>query len=154
MTMLACLLLLGTAMVALCHLLPLARPRRPFRAALLLVGGFALAQGGLSSVIAGLGLAPKGPFHDVLTQLTNYDGERPIILLIGSSFSEAGIHPDALADVLDSSGTAAMVQPITVGGAPHIERLRLKVELYGDLARPMAFAEGEGTETERPRLSG
>jgi hypothetical protein len=137
MTMLACLLLLGTAMVALCHLVPLARPGRPFRAALFVIGGFILAQGSLSSVIAGLGLAPKGPFHDVLNQLTNYDGERPIILLIGSSFSGAGIDPDALADVLGSSGRAAVVQPITVGGAPHLERLRyLKEYLAGTTRKP------------------
>jgi hypothetical protein len=137
MTMLACLLLLGTAMVALCHLLPLARPGRPFRAALFVVGGFILAQGGLSSVIAGLGLTPKGPFHDVLNQLTHYDGERPVILLIGSSFSGAGIDPDALADVLGSSGRAAVVQPITVGGAPHLERLRyLKEYLAGATRKP------------------
>jgi hypothetical protein len=125
MTMLACLLLLGTAMVALCHVLPLPRPGRPFRAALFVVGGFILAQGGLSSVIAGLGLAPKGPFHDVLNRLTNYDGERPVILLIGSSFSGAGIDPDALADVLGSSGRAAVVLPIAVGGAPHLEAVAL-----------------------------
>jgi hypothetical protein len=124
MTILACLLLLGAAMVGLCHLLPLTRPGRPFRAALFVVGGFILAQGGLSSVIAGLGLVPKGPFHDLLNQLTNYDGERPIILLIGSSFSGAGIDPDALADVLGSSEQAAVVQPLAIGGAPHLERLR------------------------------
>src|SRR4029077_21792 len=122
MRTLACLLL-GAAMVGLYHLLPRTRPGRPFRAALLVLGGFILAQGGLSAAIVGLGLVPKGPFHDLLHQLTGYDGERPVILLIGSSFSEKGIDPDALAEALGSSGRAAAVQRLAVGGAPHLERL-------------------------------
>jgi hypothetical protein len=122
MRTLACLLL-GAAMVGLYHLLPRTRPGRPFRAALLVLGGFILAQGGLSAVIAGIGLVPKGPFHELLHQLTDYDGERPVILLIGSSFSEMGIDPDALAEALGSSGRAAAVQRLAVGGAPHLERL-------------------------------
>ena len=122
MRMLACLLLLA-AIAGLCHLLPRARPDRSFRAALLVLGGFILAQGGLSAAIAGLGLVPKGPFHDLLHELTDYDGDRPVVLLIGSSFTEAGIDPDALADALANSGRAAAVQRLAVGGAPHLERL-------------------------------
>ena len=99
MRTLACLLL-GAAMVGLYHLLPRTRPGRPFRAALLVLGGFILTQGGLSAAIVGLGLVPKGPFHDLLHQLTGYDGERPVILLIGSSLSEKGIDPDVLAEAL------------------------------------------------------
>jgi hypothetical protein len=41
--MLACLLL-GAAMVGLYHLLPRTRPGRPFRAALLVLGGFIAAM--------------------------------------------------------------------------------------------------------------
>jgi hypothetical protein len=47
----------------------------------------------------------KGPFHDLLHELTDYDGGRPLVLLIGSSFTEAGIDPDALAN----TGRAAAV---------------------------------------------
>ena len=53
MSTLACLLL-GAAMVGLCHLLPRTRPGRPFRALLLALAGFILAQVGLSATIAGL----------------------------------------------------------------------------------------------------
>ena len=51
--MVACLLL-GAAIVGLCHLLPRTRPGRPSRAALLVLGGFILAQGGLSAAITAL----------------------------------------------------------------------------------------------------
>jgi hypothetical protein len=122
MRMLACLLLLA-AMAGLCHLLPRTRPDRPLRAALLVLAGFILAQAGLSVAIAGLGLVPKGPFHDLLRELTDYDGERPVVLVMGSSFTEQGIDPDALADALATSGRAAVVQRLAVGGAPHLERL-------------------------------
>ena len=110
-------------MAGLYHLLPRPRPGRPFGAALLVLGGFILAQAGLSVAISGLGLVPKGPFYDLLHQLTDYDGERPVALLIGSSFSEAGIDPDALAAALGSSGRAVAVRRLAVGGAPHLERL-------------------------------
>jgi hypothetical protein len=136
MSTLACLLL-AAAMAGLYHLLPRARPGRQFRAPLLVLGGFILAQGGLSAVIAGLGLVPKGPFRDLLHQLTDYDGERPVVLLIGSSFSEAGIDPDGLAEALGSSGRAAVVQRLAVGGAPHLERLHyLKEYLARAKRRP------------------
>lgn len=110
-------------MAGLCHLLPRMRPTSPFCAASLVLGGFILAQCGLSAAIAELDLVPKGPFHDLLQRLTNYDGERPVVLLIGSSFSEKGIEPDVLADALGSSGRVAAVQRLAVGGAPHLERL-------------------------------
>jgi hypothetical protein len=132
--MVACLLL-GAAIVGLCHLLPRTRPGRPSRAALLVLGGFILAQGGLSAAISGLGLVPKGPFHDPLQQLIEYDGERPLILFIGSSFSEAGIDPDALAEALASSGRAAAVQRLAVGGAPHLERLHYLKEYLAHAKR-------------------
>jgi hypothetical protein len=136
MSTLACLLL-GAAMAGLYHLLPRTRPGRPFRALLLALGGFILAQVGLSATIAGLGLVPKGPFHDLLQQLTDYDGERPVVLLIGSSFSEAGIDPDVLAEALGSSGRAVAVQRLAVGGAPHLERLHyLKEYLARATRRP------------------
>src|ERR1700757_623104 len=104
MSTLACLLLLCAALAGLYHLLPRPRPGYLFRAALLVIGGFILAQGGLSAAIAGLGLVPKGPFHELLHELTKYDGDRPVVLLIGSSFTGAGIDPDALAQALGSSG--------------------------------------------------
>jgi hypothetical protein len=136
MSTLACLLL-GAAMAGLYHLLPRTRPGRPFRALLLALGGFILAQVGLSATIAGLGLVPKGPFHDLLQELTDYDGERPVVLLIGSSFSEAGIDPDVLAEALGSSGRAVAVQRLAVGGAPHLERLHyLKEYLARATRRP------------------
>jgi hypothetical protein len=123
MSTLAGLLLLGATTVGLCHLLPRTPPCRPFRAALLVLSGFVLAQVALSAAISGLGLVPKGIFHELLHQLTDYDSEQPVVLLIGSSFSEKGIDPAALAEALGSSGRAAAVQRLAVGGAPHLERL-------------------------------
>src|ERR1700757_111765 len=122
MSTLACLLL-GAGMAGLYHLLPRTRPSRPFHAPLLALGGFILTEVGLSAAIAGLGLVPKGPFHDLLRQLADCDGDQPVVLLIGSSFSEKGIGPDALAEALAHSGRAAAVQRLAVGGSPHLERL-------------------------------
>ena len=85
MSTLACLLLLSVAMAGLYHLLPCPRPGRPSRVALLVIGGFILAQGGLSAAITGLGLVPKGPFQGLLHQLSDYNGGLPIVLLIGAS---------------------------------------------------------------------
>jgi hypothetical protein len=131
---LACLLLLG-AIAGLCHLLPRTRQEYPFGVAMLVLGGFILAEGGLSVVIAGLGLMPKGPFHDLLYELIDYDGDRPVVLLIGSSFTERGIDPDALSDALVNSGRSPAVQRLAVGGAPHLERLYYLKEYLGRAKR-------------------
>src|SRR5258705_6044714 len=96
------------------HLLPRPRPGRPFRAPLLALGGFILAQGGLSAAIAGLGLVPKGPFHDLLQQLTDYDRDRPVVLLIRSSFCETGIEPDVLAGTLRRFRRGTQLQRLAV----------------------------------------
>src|ERR1051325_444503 len=120
---LAGLLLLGGAILGLFYLVPRTRPFGRFRPALLTVTGFILAQAGLSAAITALDLVPKGPFRDLLHEFTSYEGERPVVLLVGSSFSAAGVDPDALAAALGSSGTVPMVQSFAVGGAPHIERL-------------------------------
>jgi hypothetical protein len=122
MRVVACLLLLG-AITGLCHLLPRTRQERPLGVAMLVLGGLILAEGGLSAVIAGLGLMSNGPFHDLLHELTDYDDDRPVVLLIGSSFTERGIDPGALSDALAKSGRAPAVQRLAVGGAPHLERL-------------------------------
>jgi hypothetical protein len=87
---LACLLLLGAAMTGLYHLLPRMRPAGWSRAVLSVLGGFILAQGGLSAAIAGLGLVPKGPFQDLLHQATDYEGERPVVILVGSTSAKRG----------------------------------------------------------------
>jgi hypothetical protein len=123
MTMLVCLLLLSAAIIGLCHLLPRMHSGRPFRASLLAIGGFVMVQIGLSFAIAELKLTPKGAFHELLHQLTDYDDERYVVLLIGSSYTAVGIDPEGLARILSGSGRAAIVHRLAVGGAPHIERL-------------------------------
>jgi hypothetical protein len=123
MTKLASLLLLGTALVGLVQLLPRPRFGRLFYAALFVVSGFILAECGVSATIAALGLVPKGPFHDLLHELTDNDDRRSVVLLIGSSFTGAGVDADRLAQALSSSGRATLVQSFAVGGAPHVERL-------------------------------
>jgi hypothetical protein len=43
--------------------------------------------------------------------------------LVGSSFTQAGVDPGALAEVLSSSGRSTAVLALAIGGAPHLERL-------------------------------
>lgn len=117
------LLLFDAAVVGLCHVLPRTRFGAPARALLFVLAGFLLAQSALSAAIAGLGLAPNGPFQDLVQRQTGYADGRPVVLVIGSSFSEHGIDADVLAERLGDTGRAPLVQRLAVGGAPHIERL-------------------------------
>ena len=117
------LLVLAGFIIGICHLLPWSPPGRWLAASLFAMLGFTLAQGALSGAITALGLAPRGPFQDMLEHLTEYDGDRPVVLLVGSSFTQAGIDPDALAQTLGSSGHGVEVLPLAMGGAPHLERL-------------------------------
>ena len=123
MTKTAYLLVLAGLMVGICHLLPRSLPGRSWTASLFLVIGFILAQGALSVAVTVLGLVPRGPFHEALEHLTDYEGDRPVVLLIGSSFTRAGIDPEALGENLGTSGRNVVVLPLAIAGAPHLERL-------------------------------
>lgn len=123
MTKTAYLLLLVGFIVGICHLLPRPTPARSLTAALIVIIGFILAEGALTVSIRALGLVPRGPFHDAVEHLTDYDGDRPVVLLVGSSFTEAGIDPRVLTETLGTSGGNVAVLSLAIGGAPHLERL-------------------------------
>jgi hypothetical protein len=106
-------------------------------ACLFVVIGFILAQGALSVAITAVGLVPRGPFHEALERLTNYEDDRPFVLLVGSSFTQAGIEPEVLGEILGTSGRGVVVLPLAIGGAPHLERLHyLKEYLSGARRKP------------------
>ena len=117
------LLLLGAAALGLYRLLPRNRAGRPFGSLPFLLVGFVLTQAVLSAAIAALGLVPKGPYRDLLHEMTAERDRRPVLLLIGSSFTEAGIDPEELAADLDTTGSSVAVHRLAVGGSPHLERL-------------------------------
>src|SRR5258708_19183860 len=116
-------LALGSFVLGGCHLLPRSPPGRSLIVCLFLVIGFIGTQGMLSATIAALGLVPRGPLHDLVEYLTDYDGDRPVVLLVGSSFTQQGVDPDVLADTLGSSGRSVAVLPLAIGGLSHLERL-------------------------------
>ena len=116
-------LALGSLIVAGCHLLQRSPPGRLMAACLFLVIGFIGTQGMLSGTIAALGLVPRGPLHDLVEYLTDYDGDRPVVLLVGSSFTQQGVDPDVLAKTLGTSGRGVAVLPLAIGGLSHLERL-------------------------------
>ena len=68
-------------------------------------------------------MAPKGPLHDLVRYLTSYDGDRPVVLLVGSSFTQQGIDPKVLEETIGTSGHDVEVLPLAVGGLSHLERL-------------------------------
>src|SRR5258708_24920747 len=77
----------------------------------------------LSGTIAALRLVPSGPLHDLVEYLTDYDGDRPVVLLVGSSFTQQGVDPDVLAETLGAFGRSVAVLPLAIGGLSHLERL-------------------------------
>src|SRR5690242_18707083 len=97
-------LLLAGLIIGICHLLPRSPLGRSLTAWAFITVAFIAAQGALSGVITALGLTPRGPLHDVLEYLTDYDGDRPVVLLVGSSFTQQGVDPEVLAETLGTSG--------------------------------------------------
>jgi hypothetical protein len=45
------------------------------------------------------------------------------VLLVGSSFTQQGIDPEVLAEILGESGRRITVLPLAIGGLSHLERL-------------------------------
>jgi len=123
MAKMAYFLALAGLIIGICHLLPRSPPGRSLTACLFIVIGFIAAQGVLSGAITALGLVPRGPLHDVLEYLTDYDGDRPVVLLVGSSFTQQGIDPEVLTETLGTSGRSVTVLPLAIGGLSHLERL-------------------------------
>jgi hypothetical protein len=116
-------LALAGLIIGISHLLPRPRPGRLFRAGLIVITGFLATQGVLSCAISALGLVPRGPLHELLEYLTEYDDDRPVVLLVGSSFTQQGIDPEVLAEILGESGRRITVLPLAIGGLSHLERL-------------------------------
>jgi hypothetical protein len=69
------------------------------------------------------GQTAPGPLHDLLEYLTDYDGNKPVVLVVGSSFTQQGVDPDLLAETLGASGRSIAVLPFAIGGLSHLERL-------------------------------
>ena len=116
-------LALAGLIIGISHLLPRPRPGRLFTAGLIVITGFLATQGVLSCAISALGLVPRGPLHELLEYLTEYDDDRPVVLLVGSSFTQQGIDPEVLAEILGESGRRITVLPLAIGGLSHLERL-------------------------------
>src|SRR6202035_5581036 len=123
MAKMAYFLALGSLVLGGCHLLPRSPPGRSLIVCLFVVIGFIGTQGMLSGTIAALGLVPRGPLHDLVEYLTDYDDDRPVVLLVGSSFTQQGVDPDVLAETLGNSDRSIAVLPLALGGLSHLERL-------------------------------
>lgn len=130
------LLFLSAAAIGIFHLLPRTRGDRSAGILLVLLAGFILTEAGLSGLVGQLGLLPKGPFHDLLHAINAKRDERPVVLLIGSSFTEAGVDPDELAATLGKGGSEATVHRLAIGGAPHLERLHYLKEYLARIDQP------------------
>jgi hypothetical protein len=128
-------LMLAGLMVGISHLLPRSPPGRSSSVCAFIIVGFIAAQGVLSGVITALGLTPRGPLHDVLEYLTDYDGDRPVVLLLGSSFTQQGVDPAVLAETLGASGRNVAVLSLAVGGLSHLERLHYLKEYLANAKR-------------------
>ena len=123
MTKTAYFLALAGLLIAFCHLLPRPHTGRLWVSWLLIIAGLIIGRGVLSGTIAALGLVATGPLQNVVQYLANYDDDRPVILLVGSSFTQQGVDPDLLAETIGRSGYNVAVLPLAVGGMSHLERL-------------------------------
>jgi hypothetical protein len=135
----AWLLALGGVMIGCYHLLPRSRPGRLLTACLYATIGFWGTQAVLSCVIATLGLVPRGSLHGPIDYLTRYDDDRPVVLLIGSSFTQHGIDADLLTKTLSAAGREVVVLPLAVGGLSHLERLHYLKEYLAYARRRPSF---------------
>jgi hypothetical protein len=135
MAQIACFLALAGLITGFYHLLPRSRPGRLLTASLLIIIGFVAAQGVLSGAIMALRLVPRGPVSDLVEYLTDYDGDRPVVLLVGSSFTQQGVDPDVLAETLGASGRSVTVLRLAIGGLSHLERLHYLKEYLANAKR-------------------
>jgi hypothetical protein len=114
-------------LLAAIHLLPQTRHAdrrsRWWRTAVLALAGFVAAETGLSLALSRLGLVPNLQTTQMLKYLVDLETDRPILLLVGSSYSQYGIDEAALETALDAAGHPMKVVRLGFGGLSIPERL-------------------------------
>jgi hypothetical protein len=113
----------GGALLAALQFLPAARRRARLVAGLCALAGFVLAETGLSLALPALGLVPKLQATQMLKYLVELETDRPVLLLVGSSYSQYGIDETALQQALEAAGHKVTVARFGFGGLSIPERL-------------------------------
>jgi hypothetical protein len=93
------------------------------RASALTLAGFLVAEAGLSLVLPDIGLVPDLQSTEMLKYLVDLDTDRPILLLVGSSYSQYGLDETALEAALGAGGHPMQVVRLGFGGMSIPERL-------------------------------
>jgi hypothetical protein len=112
-------------LLAATQLLPRSRRGRwgVASAAMLALGGFVGAEAALGALLPRLGLVPNLQAMEMLKYLANLQSDRPILLLVGSSYSQYGIDETGLETALDAAGHKMTVARLGFGGLSIPERL-------------------------------
>lgn len=113
----------GGALLAALQLLPTPRRRARLAAGLGALAGFVAAEAGLSIALPALDLMPKLQATQMLKYLVELETDRPILLLVGSSYSQYGIDEAALQQALEAAGHKVTVARFGFGGLSIPERL-------------------------------
>ncbi|MGB8843570.1 MAG: hypothetical protein WCC64_21165, partial [Aliidongia sp.] len=92
-------------------------------AAMLALGGFIGADAVLAALLPRLGLVPNLQATQMLKYLTDLQSDRPLLLLVGSSYSQYGIDEAGFETDLDAAGHRMTVARLGFGGLSIPERL-------------------------------
>jgi hypothetical protein len=90
---------------------------------MLALGGFVGAEAALGVLLPRLGLVPNLQAMEMLKYLAALQSDRPILLLVGSSYSQYGIDETGLETALDAAGHKMTVARLGFGGLSIPERL-------------------------------
>jgi hypothetical protein len=105
------------------------RRRSRLSAGLLALAGFLGAEAGVAIGYTSLGLVPDLQIMPMMKYLAELRSDRPIVLLVGSSYSQYGIDEAGLETALDAAGHPVTVARLGYGGLSIPERLHY-IRLY------------------------
>jgi hypothetical protein len=113
----------ASALVVAIHLIPHNRSNSMTKGFSLLVISFLLTVIFINIVTTELGLRRKDAVNGMIRYLSSIENDKPLVLLVGASYTNHGIDEDLLANTLESNSHPVRVARLGWGGMSHMERL-------------------------------
>jgi hypothetical protein len=105
------------------HLLPRNRSTSLIKGFSILVAGFLVTVITINVLTIKMGLRRKDDVNGMIRYLSSISNDKPLVLLIGASYTNHGIDEDLLAETLEKNNHPVRIARLGYGGMSHMERL-------------------------------
>lgn len=113
----------ASALVVGIHYLPFSRSASLAKGFWIFLFAFLLSVVFINTTTIKLGLRRTDQVNGMIRYLTSIPNDKPLVLLVGASYTKLGIDEDLLADALEKNNHIVRIARLGWGGMSHMERL-------------------------------